>query len=270
MTTKRYRHILLTGASSGLGRALALQMSQPGRTLSLIARDPDRLDAVAQACRDRGASVATARLDVTHAARMADWLVARDGELPVDLVIANAGLGGERALSPRAGESGAQARALFAVNTLGLVNTLTPLLPRMQKRARGHLVIVGSIQGDIGLPQAPVYSASKAAARIYGDGLRRLLRGQGIAVTTVLPGFIDTPMSRSLEMGRPLLWTPERAAARIARDIARARRYSVFPWPLRLAVAAGRLAPAALSDAVLAASLRFHRWPADPPDSGQS
>lgn len=255
------RHILLTGASSGLGRALALHYAGPGRELSLIGRDAARLASVADECRARGTQVAFGQIDVTDPGAMADWLELRDSQSPVDLLIANAGLGGSAALAPRSAEGGEQARALFAVNTLGLINTVTPLLPRMQGRGRGHLVIVGSIQGDLGLPQSPVYSASKAAARIYADGLRRLLRGQGIKVTTVLPGFIDTPMSQSLQMARPFLWSPERAALRIARDIGRGRRYSIFPWPLRLAVALGRVAPAALGDAVLSASLRFHRWP---------
>jgi short-subunit dehydrogenase len=263
MPSPPFRHVLLTGASSGLGRALALQFAGENRVLSLIGRDAARLDAVAADCRAQGAAVRTALIDVTDRATLFDWLVARDREMAVDLLIANAGLGGAAALAPRSGEDGDQAHALFNVNTLGLVNTLTPLLPAMRARGSGQLVLVGSIQGDLGLPQSPVYSASKAAVRIYGDGLRRLLRADGVGVTTVLPGFIDTPMSQSLQMVRPFLWTPERAAARIARDVARGRPYSVFPWPLRLAVGLGRWMPPRLTDAVLSASLRFNRWPDD-------
>ena len=259
------RHIVLTGASSGLGRALALEYAAPGRTLSLQGRDIARLSEVAALCRAKGADVDEALIDVTDAMAMAGWLAARDGACPVDMVIANAGLGGAAALAPSGGESMAQAGALFSVNTLGLVHSVTPLLPRMQARGAGHLVIVGSIQGDVGLPQSPAYSASKAAVRIYGDGLRRLLKPQGIGVTIVLPGFIDTPMSRSLGMARPFLWSAERAARRVRHDVARGRRYSVFPWPLRLAVAFGRLAPAPVGDAILALSLRYHRFPDDTP-----
>lgn len=267
MPSPRFRHVLLTGASSGLGRALALQFATADTVLSLMGRDAARLEAVATDCRAQGAKVQTALIDVTDHAALRDWLVACDRQLAVDLLIANAGLGGAAALAPRSGEDADQAHALFNVNTLGLVNTLTPLLPAMRARGAGQLVLVGSIQGDLGLPQSPVYSASKAAVRIYGDGLRRLLRSDGVRVTTVLPGFIDTPMSQSLQMARPFLWTPERAAARIARDVARGRPYSIFPWPLRFAVGLGRWMPPRLTDAVLSVSLRFHRWPDDPGDT---
>ena len=259
-------HLVLTGASSGLGQALALHYAAPGRLLSLSGRDGARLAGVADACRALGARVEAAQVDVTDAGAMADWLLAQDSLAPVDLLIANAGLGGAAALAPRGGEDGVQARALLAVNTLGLVNTVTPLLPRMRARRQGQLALVGSIQGDLGLPQSPVYSASKAAVRIYADGLRRLLRADGIGVTTVLPGFIDAPMSQSLQMARPFLWPADKAARRIARDIARGARYSIFPLPLRLAIGLGRALPSALTDFVLAQSLRHHRWPGPPPE----
>ena len=111
-------HLVLTGASSGLGRALALHYATPGRRLSLSGRDGARLDAVAEACRALGAIVETAQVDVTHAEAMSDWLCRQDDVAPVDVLIANAGLGGRAALAPRGGEDGAQARALLAVNTL--------------------------------------------------------------------------------------------------------------------------------------------------------
>jgi short-subunit dehydrogenase len=155
---------------------------------------------------------------------------------------------------------------LMTVNTLGVLNTVTPLQPRMTQRGAGHIVIIGSVQGGIGLPQAPVYSASKAALRIYADGTRRLLRAHGVKVTLVLPGFVDTPMSQSLKTPRPWLWSAERAATRIARDVARGARVCAFPWPLRLAVTLGALAPDALVDRVLAGSLR-HTGLAPDPDS---
>ncbi|MCB1404714.1 MAG: SDR family NAD(P)-dependent oxidoreductase [Rhodobacteraceae bacterium] len=249
-------HVMITGASSGIGRALALRYAAPGRLLSLIGRDADRLDAVAAACRALGAEIAAAQIDVTDHATLEPWIESRDAAHPVDMVIAAAGLGGNRALAARGGENGAQARDLMSVNTLGVLNTVTPLQPRMARRGAGHVVIVGSIQGGIGLPQSPVYSASKAALKIYADATRRLLRPQGVTVTLVLPGFVDTPMSQSLTTPRPWLWTPERAADRIARDVARGARISAFPWPLRLAVALGAIAPAPVVDRILTYSLR--------------
>ncbi|MCL4674741.1 MAG: SDR family NAD(P)-dependent oxidoreductase [Pararhodobacter sp.] len=257
-------HVMITGASSGIGRALALRYAAPGRILSLVGRDAARLDAIAAAGRAQGAVIEAARIDVTDHTTLEPWIEARDAARPVDLVIAGAGLGGARALAPLGGERGAQARDLMSVNTLGVFNTLTPLQPRMMRRGAGHVVIIGSIQGGVGLPQAPVYSASKAAVRIYADGMRRLLRPHGVRVTLVLPGFVDTPMSQSLTAPRPWLWTAERAADRILRDVARGARVSAFPWPLRLAVALGAWAPDALVDRVLTHSLRHTGLAPDP------
>lgn len=258
-------HVMITGASSGIGRALAMRYAVPGRILSLVGRDAARLDAVAAACRALGAEIEAARIDVTDHATLEPWIEARDAACPVDLVVAAAGLGGSRALAAMGGESGAQARELVSVNTLGVLNTVTALQPRMVRRGAGHVVIIGSIQGGIGLPQAPVYSASKGALRIYADGTRRLLRPHGITVTLVLPGFVDTPMSQSLTTPRPWLWSPERAAERIARDVARGARTCVFPWPLRVAIALGAIAPAPLVDRILTYSLKHTGLAPDDP-----
>lgn len=262
--TNQPAHVLITGASGGIGGALAIHYAASGRMLSLTGRNVSRLDDVAKACRARGAVVETACLNVTEAEALQAWILARDADQAVDMVIAGAGLGGVDALAPEAGESGAQARALLEVNTLGVINTVTVLHPLMAARGSGQVVIIGSIQGGIGLPQAPAYSASKAALKIYADGMRRLLRPKGVAVMLVLPGFVDTPMSQSLGMPRPWVWTAPRAAARIAHDAARRARYSVFPWPLRLAIGLATITPVALVDAVLAASLSRTNPPKDP------
>ncbi|MGE0578450.1 SDR family NAD(P)-dependent oxidoreductase [Reyranella sp.] len=253
------RHVAITGASSGLGRALAELYAAQGCRLSLAGRDPGRLAAVAAACRARGAEVDACTVDVVDPAAMHDWLVARDADCGIDILIANAGMGGSAVLPPPHGEDGALARRILSVNTAGMINSVTPLLSRMVSRAAGHIVLVGSISGAIGLPQSPVYCASKAAVQIYGDALRRLVREHGVRVTNVLPGFIDTPMSRSLGMARPWCWTADRAARRIARDVARGRPRCIFPWQLRWLIALQSLLPLWLSDAVLSAASRRAR-----------
>jgi short-subunit dehydrogenase len=245
------RHVLITGASSGIGAALARRYALEHCILSLFGRDPDRLEAVATACRPSAATVTLYVCDLRNADHTARCLLAADAGAPVDLLIANAGIGGAGALAGGVGETMEQARALVETNVLGVINTVTPLLPAMVSRGAGQVVLVGSIAGLMGLPYSPVYCAAKAAVHTYGEGLRRLLRASGVGVTVVCPGFVDTPMSASLPMSKPFLWTADRAAARIAAAINRKRRRLIFPWPLRWAAAAARLLPPALVDRLL-------------------
>ena len=166
------KHILITGASSGLGAELARTYAGPGMTLALTGRDTARLEAVAEQCRAQGATVETAVLDVTDAAALEGWMLARDDALPIDLAIANAGIsagtGGDT-------EPVEQVRRIFAVNVDGVMNTVLPLIPRMQARRRGQIALMASLAGFRGFPGAPAYCGSKAAVKIYGEGLRGVL-----------------------------------------------------------------------------------------------
>jgi short-subunit dehydrogenase len=136
-------------------------------------------------------------------------------------------------------------------NLIGVVNTVTPLLPSFVARRSGHFAIMSSIAGFIALPHAPAYSASKAAARLYGHALRRCVAPHGVWVSVICPGFVDTSLSASLPIPTPFLWPVERAAQHIVAGLARRKREIVFPLSLRIAVRAADLVPAALVDAVL-------------------
>jgi short-subunit dehydrogenase len=245
-------HIVITGASSGLGAALARVYASPGVLLTLSGRDEARLASVAADCVAAGAEVSVVVCDVTDAAAMATWLTNADQTRPIDVVFANAGIGGKAAIAPSQGESNATASSIVATNTLGVINTVTPLLPGFVERQSGHLVVVSSLAGLLGLPHSPAYCGSKAAARIYADGLRRLMRPHRVKVTVVNPGFVDTPMSRSLPTAGPQTWTAERAARAIKLAVAKGKGDVTFPWSLRLAVAVAQLLPNRLVDAVLA------------------
>jgi len=227
-------HILVTGASSGIGAALARRYAGPGVRVTLMGRNRDRLDAVAQACRTRGAETAIGVCDVRDAQAMQYFIESADAQLPIAVVIANAGLGGKQVIAGPSGEAADIARAIFEINVMGVVNTIVPLLPCLVARGKGHVAIMSSLAAFVPLPEAPVYSASKAALRIYGGALRRLLAPRNVCVSVVCPGFVDTPMSASLTGPRPLLWSTERAANAIVAGLARGKEEICFPWQLSM------------------------------------
>ena len=169
-------------------------------------------------------------------------------------MIANAGIGGDQVVAGAGGETLALANRVVATNVQGVMNSVIPLLAAFIARRRGGIVIIGSLAAFIALPpDAPVYSASKAAVRIYGHGLRRLLAPHGIKVTIASPGFIDTPMSASLSTPRPFLWNAERAARRIMRGAARGEREIIFPFGLAFLLWLATRLPTALLDRLLIA-----------------
>ena len=203
-----YRSILITGASSGIGAALALQFAAAGVELALGGRDRDRLEAVAARCRQAGAVVRCARVDVGEREAMAAWVLEADRTAPLDLVLANAGTAG-----PGGSGGPGTARAIFAVNLEGVVNTILPILPAMAGRRRGQIALMSSLAGFYGMPSAPAYCASKAAVRVWGEALRGRLGRHGVAVSVICPGFVRTPMTAGNPFPMPLITTPERAAA---------------------------------------------------------
>lgn len=245
------KHIVITGASSGIGAALEQVYSASGRRLSLIARNRGRLEAVASNVRVRGAGVDVYVADVTDPNAIERVLTTCDLLQPVDLLIASAGIGGGASLARDCGELGHIAREILTTNTLGVVNTITPMLPRFVARKQGQIAIVSSLAGLVSLPACPAYSASKAAARAYGAALRGLLAPLGVTVSVVCPGFVDTPMSASLPFRPPFLWTADRAARHVARALEDGRREILFPWPLAFAVRLAAILPNALADRLL-------------------
>ncbi len=255
-------NILITGASSGLGAALARAYAAPGGCLGLLGRNRERLAAVAEACRVRGAVCETAALDVTDREGMAAWLQDFDTRHPVDLVMANAGISG--GTDGMAGETEAQARRIFATNVDGVFNTLHPLLPRMKERRRGQVAIMSSLAGLRGLPTAPAYSASKGAVRLYGEGLRQDLAPFGVHVSVICPGFITTPMTAVNTFPMPFLMSAEQAARRIRHGLNAHRARIAFPQRLYMPLLLLSALPVAWGDFLL------KRLPAKPARSTES
>jgi short-subunit dehydrogenase len=223
-----FQTVLITGASSGIGRALALHYADQRCALGLLGRNAERLEAVAAECRKRGAQVRTGALDIRQRASMKTWIEEFDRASPVDLVVANAGVMEGR----RPGgdiEPADAAYELIETNVLGVFNTIQPLLPAMMARGRGHIAIVSSLAGFIPLPDSPSYCASKSAVMSYGLSLRALLAARGIGVGVVCPGYIDTPMMHRESGPKPFKMTAEKAASLIDRGIERNRALIVFP-----------------------------------------
>ena len=223
------RHILITGASSGLGAALAEIYATQGVRLSLQGRDIPRLNQIAEKAERRGAIVTIKPLDVTDQEAMAAWITNCDSLQPLDLVIANAGIS---AGTFGAGESDAQTRAIFATNVTGVLNTINPAIPLMTKRGHGQLALMSSLASFRGMAGAPAYCASKAAIRLYGEGLRGALSPQGVAVNVICPGFITTPMTDRNPFYMPFKLSAPRAAAIIKRGLESNRARITFPWPI--------------------------------------
>lgn len=251
---KSFNSIVVTGASSGIGRALALAYAAPGIHLGLNGRDPARLHEVASACRALGAGVRSEAIDVMQRREMAVWLHALDIAHPVDLVVANAGVSIEHGDATGLDEE--VTRRTFAINFEGTLNSVFPLLPAMRRRHRGQIAIMASLAGFVGLPGTPAYNGSKAALRVWGESLRHGLRADGIGVSVICPGFVDTPMNARDAGARPFLMSPARAAFLITRGIARNRARIAFPALPKTAIWAACALPGGLLDWMLRRSLR--------------
>ena len=222
--------VFLTGASSGIGEALARHYAREGATLGLVARRGEALEKLRATL---GVPVEAYPCDVRDAPAMnaaAAAFIARHGA--PDVVIANAGISIGN-LTDHA-EDAAVFRDVLEVNVLGMVNTFHPFMAALRERRSGSLVGIASVAGLRGLPGATAYSASKAAAIRYLEGLRVELRGSGVRVVSILPGYIATEMTRRNPYRMPFIIPADDAARRFARVIAAGRSYAVVPWPMAI------------------------------------
>jgi short-subunit dehydrogenase len=221
--------ILITGASSGIGAALARAYAAPGVTLFLWGRDRARLELVASAAREKGAATIPDIFDLADVSTMRARLAACDAQGPLDLAIFCAGLGGEVAEGQPA-QDWDNALAMAEVNFTSPALGATYISGEMAQRARGHIVLVSSVAESLPLPTSPLYSGSKAGLSMFAEGLAIRMAPHGVAVTLVSPGYIDTPMSQGLNRARPFLISADRAA-QIIKDKLAARPFKiVVPW----------------------------------------
>ena len=234
--------ILITGASSGIGAALARAQARSGVTLLLWGRNAARLEEVAQACRARGAEAKSELFDLSDSAGFAPRLAAADAATPIDLAIFNAGLGGT-APDDAVTEGPEIARAIAEVNFVAPVVGAHLIAAAMARRGGGQIVLIGSISESYPLPMAPTYAATKAGLKMFAEALRLRLAKHRVVVTLVSPGFIDTPMSQQVTQPKPFLIGADAAARIISRRIARGDAAIVVPWQFRVIRAATNLLP---------------------------
>jgi short-subunit dehydrogenase len=238
---------VVTGAASGMGRALCHELAREGVHLGLLDRNAEGLASLEKELRDRGATCCLAVVDVSYCQAVHSAIQTLVAELgPVDLLVACAGITAATFVDDLDIE---QTEALLRVNLLGVIYSLDAVLPDMLARQSGHIVALASLAGCRGMPFSAAYSASKAALIAYLESLRPPLRRRGIAVTTVLPGFVRTPLMLGAAVQPPMaMMEPEDAARHILRAIRRRSRVYAFPWSTSLMLRVLRWLPPWLYD----------------------
>jgi short-subunit dehydrogenase len=241
--------IFLTGASSGIGEALAIEMAKRGAILGLLARREELLKDLAKRCEEAGGTARVFAANVTDASAVqhaADSLRKEFGH--IDIMIANAGVGGKnaaiRTLEPAA------VKELVDINLMGAVNSVYAVLQPMLDRGSGHLVAISSLAGVRGLPASAAYSASKGAMTNFFESVRLDVQDCGVAVTIIQPGFIKTPLTSGRKNKMPFLMELDDAIPLFIRAIEKKKKFAAFPWQLATLVRVGRIFPAWLYDRI--------------------
>lgn len=228
------KSILITGASNGIGKALAIHYAKSGISLFLSGRNEQRLEETANRCRNKGATVSTWIGDVSDESGIKQWIIKSDRQQRLNLVIANAGV----ALGSSTVE-GLHKAAIdsYEINVTGVFNTIHPALDVMSKRRPypvndAQVAIMSSVMGYVGMARSPAYSSSKATVKHYGEALRGTFRAMGIGVTVICPGYVASQITTNNTSTMPFIMPADKAAAIIAKGLARNKPRITFPWQM--------------------------------------
>lgn len=241
--------VFLTGASSGIGEALAVEIAKKGAILGLLARREEMLRSLAEKCESFGGKARVFACDVVDAKTVQDAANALREEFGrIDILIANAGIGGNnketRELKPEA------VKKVIDINLMGAVNSIYAVLPQMLERKSGQLVAISSLAGVRGLPKSAAYSASKGGMTNLFESIRLDVQSQGVSVTIIQPGFIKTPLTSGRKNKMPFLMELEDALPLFLKAIEKKKKFAAFPWQLATFVRLGRIFPAWLYDKI--------------------
>lgn len=239
---------MITGASSGIGRGLAVELARRGAKVGLVARRADTLDEVVREIEAVGNKALALPADVqSESSVRAAAEKLRSGFGPIDVLIANAGIGPTR---DAAQLSAAEVAGVINVNVIGASNSVAAVIPEMVARGSGHLVAISSLAAYRGLPRSAAYCASKAAVSAFFESLRLDLHPRGIDVTIIHPGFIKTPLTADRAVEMPFLMELDDAVKKMARAIEKRRKRYSFPWQLATLVRAGMIMPIFMYDQI--------------------
>lgn len=240
--------MMVTGASSGIGGALAVALAKRGAKLGLVARRAEALGEIARAVEAAGSRSLVLPADVRDADSLRKAAEKLQSDLgPVDVLIANAGVGPTRNGSDL---DAAEVSNVININVVGAANSVAAVIPEMVARGQGHLVAISSLAGYRGLPKSAAYCASKAAVSAFFESLRIDLEPKGIVVTIIHPGFIKTPLTSGREAQMPFLMELDDAVQKIVRAIEKQKKSYAFPWQLATIVRAGMVMPIWMYDRI--------------------
>jgi len=241
---------MITGASAGIGRGLALEIASRGGQLALLARREDLLSEIVDEAKQRNVKAVAATADVRDAKAVREAADRFRKELgPIDVLIANAGIGTSDHATRLTPEHAAN---VISINMLGAVNSVAAVLPEMVERKRGRLVAISSLAAYRGLAKSAAYCASKAALTAYFESLRIDLRNTGVGVTIIHPGFIKTALTSGREAKMPYLMELEDGVNKILSAIEKEKKIYAFPWQLATIVRASMLMPPSMYDWIAA------------------
>ena len=241
------KSIFITGASSGIGRALAIQFSSPDTTLFLCGRNKERLEQTANSCQEKGATIHLFLFDATNKEEAKKAVLEAHKIKPLDLLIANAGVSGGVLGKEDSEES---IRQIFDTNIYGVINTVLPVIALFKKQGFGQIAVMSSIAGFRGLMNCPAYSSSKNFVKAWGEALRGALKPFNIKVNVICPGFVKTPLTDKNLFKMPFLMTAPKAAGIIQKGILKNKGIIAFPMIMHFLIALLSALPRCLTNPI--------------------